>query len=246
MKTAIIVDDEQPAIDELKYLLSFNKNINVVNTFTNSIIAYKYISNHSIDILFLDIQMPMKSGLEFAKDLIKHNDSPKIIFITAYDSYALDAFEVNAIDYLLKPTNKDRLEQALEKIFGQNTYENNDKIDSLFKQKNGNNFISLYKNGIFVPVRYENIIYCKSDDGDVTIYTKSNFFSYPNTLFALKKILSTSCFFQCHRSYIINIQHIEKIEPTERTFLLKMDHKEELIPVSRSNVNNFKNIMSIY
>lgn len=247
MKTAVIVDDEQLAISELTYLLSFNDNIEVVNSFTNPMKALKYLSTHSIDVLFLDIQMPMKSGLQLAKELIELNKAPKIIFVTAYDTYAIEAFNVDAVDYILKPTSQQRLDHAVKKIMNETDDINTLNINAMLNRiNNDNHFITLYKDGIFIPVRFENIIFCKAIEGDVTIHTSDTVFNYNNTLSTLEEILTSPCFFRCHRSYIINIQHIIKIEPTERTFLLQVGKSDELIPVSRSNSTNFKKIMSIY
>lgn len=239
MKTAVIVDDEHLAIEELKYLLSFRKEIELVNTFTNPIAAEQYIKQSPPDIVFLDIQMPRKSGLEIAKEILKFVPEVKIIFLTAHVTYAIDAFAVNAVDYLLKPTDKERLDIAINKIIA---LDNNVHID----KSSNRNFISLYSKGSFVPVKYKDILYCKSDDGIVTIYTKNNKFNYTGTLSHLEEILVSPCFFRSHRSYIVNIEHIEKIEPTERTYILKMNFRDELIPVSRSNAPHFKKAMSIY
>lgn len=247
MKTAVIIDDEQLAISELQYLLSFNDDIEVVNSFTNPLKALKYLSTHSIDVLFLDIQMPMKSGLQLAKDLIEINKAPKIVFVTAYDTYAIEAFNVDAVDYILKPTSQQRLEQTLKKVMTDTTDINNRNINAMLNRiNNDNHFITLYKDGLFIPVRFENILFCKAVEGEVTIHTNDSIFYYNNTLSTLEEILTSTCFFRCHRSYIINIQHIKKIEPTERSFLLQVVESNELIPVSRSNCTNFKKIMSIY
>ncbi|MEA3422898.1 MAG: LytTR family DNA-binding domain-containing protein [Bacillota bacterium] len=239
MKTAVIVDDEHLAIEELKYLLSFREEIELVNTFTNPIAAEQYIKQSPPDIVFLDIQMPRKSGLEIAKEILKFVPKVKIIFLTAHVTYAIDAFAVNAVDYLLKPTDKERLDIALNKIITLNDKTHIDKSSN-------RSFISLYSKGSFRPVKYEDILYCKSDDGIVTIHTKNNKFNYTGTLSHLEEILISPCFFRCHRSYIVNLEHIEKIEPTERTYTLKMHFKNELIPVSRSNASQFRMIMSIY
>lgn len=246
MNTAVIIDDERLAIEELKYLMSHNNRLHVVETFTNPIHAYEYLRANPVDIVFLDIQMPMKSGLDLAKDLMRIDYVPKIVFVTAYDSYAIEAFDVNAVDYILKPTSQERLDQAVQKVISTHREDQSTAIHSMIEQvSRKQEFITLYTDGIFVPVRYENIIYCRSDDGVVTIHTKDRVIPFGDTLSRLEETLVSPCFFRCHRSYLVNIQHIEKIEPTERTYLLKMVDEEELIPVSRSNVHLFKKIMSI-
>jgi DNA-binding LytR/AlgR family response regulator len=247
MNTAVIIDDENLAIEELKYLVSQNKSIEVIGTFTNPLHALDFLKNHSVDVVFLDIQMPMKSGLELAKDIMHLIKSPKIIFVTAYDTYAIDAFNVNAIDYILKPTSQERLDQAVNKVIIDKKEDYNDKINTFIDNIPQNkDFITLYVDGIFMPIRYENIVFCQSDGGLVTIFTKNKEIPFSDTLSSLEASFTPPYFFRCHRSYIVNIQYIEKIEPTERTYLLKMIGNDKLIPVSRSNVLKFKKIMSIH
>ena len=246
MNTAVIIDDEHLAIEELKYLLSQNKSLEVISTFTNPLRALKFLKANQVDIVFLDIQMPMKSGVELAKDLMILPYAPKIIFVTAYDKYAIDAFNVNAVDYLLKPTSQMRLNQAVKKVITEKPSTHSGRVNALIENLTQNkDFITLYVEGIFMPVRFENIIFCQSDEGEVTIHTKNRSILFSDTLSHLESSLSNMNFFRCHRSYIVNILHIEKIEPTERTYLLKMVDYDHLIPVSRSNVQAFKKIMSI-
>ncbi|MBN2259042.1 MAG: response regulator transcription factor [Clostridiales bacterium] len=247
MLQAVIVDDEHLAIEELNYLLSFHEEINVINTFTNPVEAKIYLKHSPPDLVFLDIQMPRKSGLEIARTLLSSSPKIKIIFVTAYDSYAIEAFSVNAIDYLLKPTSRERLDLTLERVIVQNQALHNENLNKAVESiSNNKNFITLYSNGIFVPIKFNDIIYCQSDEGLVTIITEKQKFNYSGTLSNLEEIFTSPCFFRCHRSYIINIEHVEKIEPTERTYIIKMKNIDELIPVSRSNTQTFKKIMSIY
>jgi len=247
MKKAIIVDDELLAIEEIKYLLSFHDGINIVETFTSSIKAETFLGKNKIDIVFLDIQMPIKSGLELAKEICRLQQPPRIIFVTAFNSYAVEAFEVNAIDYILKPMNKDRFDKAINKILLTETTATEKSINNVFdKIQTNKDIITLYKEGFFLPIKFSDIIYCKSTEGYVLVHTINSIFIYNDTLSNLEKILNKTCFFRCHRSYLINIDFIEKIELNERTYIVKMKNKEQLIHISRANSQNFKKIMSIY
>ncbi|OPL07495.1 MAG: hypothetical protein AVO33_05065 [delta proteobacterium ML8_F1] len=247
MHKILILDDEVLAIEELKFLLSGYSDIEISATFTNPMTLIEYLKHHQADLIFLDIEMPKKSGLEIAEMILESYPDTRIIFVTAYDKYAIDAFNINAVDYLLKPTSQERLNQALHKALQMEKplYQENIKR-MLSTIRNKKDFISVYNNGYFVPVRFESVIYIKSEDGTVILHTLDKTYSFPGTLLALEEHIDYPYFFRTHRSFIVNINFIEKIEPTERSFILKMKHYEELIPVARSNSNSFKEIMSIY
>ena len=245
MYTAVIIDDEVLAIEELRFLVSNNREISVLRSFTNPLKTYAYLEKTHVDIVFLDIQMPMQSGIDLARDLIALQHPPKIIFVTAYDSYAIEAFNVNAVDYLLKPTSQKRLNQSIEKIIKSDLEDVRHRVDSMINYHQKKSFITLYHDGIFIPIQYVDIVFCDSVDGNVVIHTCKHEIPYHGTLQALEEILTSICFFRSHRSCIMNIAHIEKIEPTERTFLVKMKGYAQLLPVSRNQVNSFKERMSI-
>lgn len=232
----VIVDDEHLAIEELVFQLSLCEGINICNTFLNSEKAYDYIITHDIDVVFLDIQMPGTNGLQFAKKILSEKNI-HIIFVTAYTEYAVFSYELDAVDYLLKPINNARLVKALEKV-------NNVGIRQK-PQKVMKDFLLIYENDVLKPIKCDEISYCRADDKHVEIFTKNQKFYYDNTIGKLEEILDESHFFRCHRSFIINLKQIALIEPVERTYLVKMIGYSDLIPISRSNVQNFKKIMSI-
>lgn len=238
MLKVVIIDDEPLAIEELKYLLNLHTEIDSITTFNSPSEGETYIHQNKPDLVFLDIQMPRRNGIEIAKTMQGKLPDTKIIFVTAYDAYALDAFEVHAFDYLLKPISSNRLNTALNKLLAQMHTRPNHSTEKPF--------ITLYKKGIYEPVKLSDIIYCHSDEGLVTIYTAHETYHYNGNFCNLKDGLHEHTFFRCHRSFIINLHHIEKIEPTERAYLVKMHGQETLIPVARSNSNQFKKLMSIY
>jgi len=238
MLKVVIIDDEPLAIEELKYLLNLHTEIENLTVFNSPSEGECYIHQTKPDLVFLDIQMPRRNGIEIAKAMQDKLPDTKIIFVTAYDAYALDAFEVHAFDYLLKPISSCRLNAALNKIVSQTS--------TRYSKPQGKAFITLYKRGIYEPVKLTDIIYCHSDEGLVTIHTAHETYHYNGNFCNLKDGLNADSFFRCHRSFIINLHHIEKIEPTERAYLVKMHGHETLIPVARSNSNQFKKVMSIY
>ena len=232
----VIVDDEHLAIEELVFQLSLFDDIHISNTFMDSDKAYDYIMDHDIDIVFLDIQMPGTNGLKFANKILSAKKI-HIIFVTAYTEYAVFSYELNAVDYLLKPINNARLAKALEKV--------NNSVLRQKPQKVVKDFLLIYENDVLKPIKYDEISYCRADDKHVEIFTKNQKFYYDSTIGKLEEMLDESHFFRCHRSFIINLKHIALIEPVERTYLVKMVGYSELIPISRSNVQAFKIIMSI-
>lgn len=238
MLKVVIIDDEPLAIEELKYLLNLHTEIESITAFSSPSEGECFIHQNKPDLVFLDIQMPRRNGIEIAKTMQGKLPDTKIIFVTAYEAYALDAFEVQAFDYLLKPISSNRLNMTLQKLMTQSHIQSNSVHEKPF--------ITLYKKGLYEPIKLADIIYCHSDDGLVTVYTAHETYHYNGNFCHLKEGLSEHTFFRCHRSYIVNLHHIEKIEPTERTYLIKMHGQETLIPVARSNSNQFKKLMSIY
>lgn len=234
----VIVDDEHLAIEELVFQLSLCDDIHISNTFMDPERAYDYILDHEIDIVFLDIQMPGTNGLKFARKILSVKNI-HIIFVTAYTEYAVFSYELDAVDYLLKPINNARLAKALEKV------RNNSHISRQKPQRIIKDFLLIYEKDVLKPIRYDDISYCRADDKHVEIYTKKQKFFYDNNIGKLEEVLEGSHFFRCHRSFIINLKHIAMIEPVERSYLIKMEGFNELIPISRSNVHAFKKIMSI-
>ncbi|MBE0450384.1 MAG: response regulator transcription factor [Clostridia bacterium] len=232
----VIVDDEYLAIEELVFQLSLCDDLHISDTFMDSEKAYDYIISHDIDIVFLDIQMPGTNGLKFAKKILSEKKI-HVIFVTAYTEYAVFSYELNAVDYLLKPINNARLVKALEKVRNSS---NRQKPQRIVKD-----FLLIYEKDVLKPIRYDDITYCRADDKHVEIFTKNQKFLYENTIGKLEEILESSHFFRCHRSFIINLKQIAMIEPVERSYLVKMEGSNELIPISRSNIQAFKKIMSI-
>lgn len=232
----VIVDDEHLAIEEMVFQLSLFEDIHISNTYMDPEKAYDYIMNHDIDVLFLDIQMPGINGLKFAKKILLEKNV-HIIFVTAFTEYAVFSYELDAVDYLLKPINNARLAKALEKV---NLNRLRQKPQKVMKD-----FLLIYENEVLKPIKYDDISYCRADDKHVEIFTNNQKFYYDNNIGKLEEMLDESTFFRCHRSFIINLKHIALIEPIERTYLVKMVGYNELIPISRSNVQAFKKIMSI-
>jgi two-component system LytT family response regulator len=239
----IIVDDERLARNELKKLLQVHPDIEVIEEATNVEDGLKKIEQFSPELIFLDIQMPGKTGFDLLAELEK---IPKVIFTTAYDEYAIKAFEVNALDYLLKPIEPKRLADAINKL-----------QDELQKEKSGTNGIftrgSLTENDqVFVKdgercwfVKLGEIRLFESVGNYAKVYFSTNKPLILKSLNALEERLDERMFFRANRKHIINLRWIEKIEPYFNGGLLVDLKGGEKIEVSRRQTVKFKEMMSL-
>jgi DNA-binding LytR/AlgR family response regulator len=250
----IVVDDEMPAREELIYILKGFKNIEIIGEASHGIEALELNKHLKPDLVFLDIQMPKISGIDVARKMLDESHIPLIVFVTAYEEYALDAFDVNAIDYILKPISKERLAKAMDKIINNLEIEKDDyyaKLNKLIQDLNTketevNRRISVYDNGKLIPLDLKEIIYATVEDKSTVIISKRGKFEINCTLGQLSNRLNSANFFRSHKSYLINLDLIEIIEPWfNSTFNVKLKNVDEKIPVSRSQSKEFKEIMNI-
>ncbi len=255
----IVVDDEKLARDELCYLLKSIPDIKVVGQATNGIETFELIRELQPDLVFLDIQMPGGNGLSVAEELELSKDAPYVIFVTAYDEYALKAFEVNAIDYLLKPiVDKERLQQSIGRVkdqMGQIDYMA-EKINSLVNSLRDKEALSLKSHylprlsvnmgGHLRVIDVDKIIYTQVLDGIVNAVTEDGEGTTGyRTLDELESALDPTKFWRVHRSYIANINKIEEIIPWfSGTHQLKMSDKEKSrIPLSRAHSRRLRKFL---
>lgn len=247
MKT-IIVDDERLARNELKRLLEDFPRINIVAEAANADEAIELISEHQPDLLFLDIQMPGRNGFELLEAL--EDNVPEVIFTTAYDEYALKAFEFNALDYILKPIETARLAEAIQKVeeeIGRNSSVTKDSASYLGENdqvfvKDGEKcwFVKLGKVRLFESMG--NYVRLHFDDQKPMILKSLN---------SLEEKLDPKVFFRANRKHIVNLQHIDKIEPWFSGGLLvtlkgaEKNSPLEKIEISRRQSIKFKDLMSL-
>jgi two-component system LytT family response regulator len=239
----IIVDDERLARNELKKLLQDHPDIEVIEEAINADDGLEKIEQYNPELIFLDIQMPGKTGFDLLSELEK---IPKVIFTTAYDEYAIKAFEVNALDYLLKPVEPKRLADAVNKLH-----------DELQKEKAGANGVfirsSLTENDqVFVKdgercwfVKLGEIRLFESVGNYAKVYFSTNKPLILKSLNALEERLDERMFFRANRKHIINLRWIEKIEPYFNGGLLVDLKGGEKIEVSRRQTVKFKEMMSL-
>jgi len=256
--SAVIVDDEQLARDELAYLLKNADDINVVAQGKNGLEAVNLIKENNPDLVFLDVQMPGLDGFGVIKKLLdKKIPLPKIIFATAFDQYAVKAFEVNAVDYLLKPFDKKRVLQAIQKAKAKQDADEApaERFETLVRmlesQKQPAAKILLKTVGRMFLVDQKDICYAWIEDGVITVVTAgvSGMEGQSNcrTLEELLDTLDPKLFWRAHRSYLVNINRIREVVPWfKSSYQLRMDDKKQTeIPVSRAQTKRLRELFGL-
>jgi two-component system LytT family response regulator/two-component system response regulator LytT len=276
--TALIIDDEQLAREELQYLLDDAGGVKILAQGRNGIEAVDLIEEHHPDLVFLDVQMPGLDGFAVLKKLIERQSPdpmPQIIFATAFDQYAVRAFDVNAIDYLLKPFDRKRVMQTFDRakarIQDQHQQETEEEpISSLEPLGLGQDprFHALMKliEQQQAPIRpqpskivlqaqsrllladQKDICFASIDEGIISVVTPSiEGHSKCRTLEELLELLDPTLFWRAHRSYVVNINHIKEVVPWfKSSYQLRMDDKNQTeIPVSRAQTRRLRELFKL-
>ena len=254
----IIVDDEKPARDELAYLLKAFPEINVIGQGKNGVEAVSLIKEHSPDLVFLDVQMPGLDGFGVLKKLVERKMKvPHVVFATAFDHYAVQAFDVNAVDYVLKPFDKARISKAIQRARKEIEAHTSptERLEQLVLQ------LGTGKQGSAPPVKLlvksqqrlllvgaEDLVFASIQDGVISVTAKdtegtSNY----RTLEELNAALDSESFWRPHRSYLVNIHHIKEVVPWFKSgYMLKMnDKKATEIPVSRAQTKRLRELFKL-
>ncbi len=257
--STLIVDDEQLARDELAYLLKSVGDVEVIAQGKNGVEAVNLIKEHMPDLVFLDVQMPGLDGFGVIKRLIdKKVALPQIVFATAFDQYAVKAFEVNAVDYLLKPFDKKRVAMAVQKarknLQSDPPLNPSNTLDSLVKMleaqipQNQVSKIMLRSAGRMILVDQKDICFAAIEDGVITVVT-ANVEGHSNcrTLEELLESLDGNLFWRAHRSYLVNVNRIREVVPWfKSSYQVKMDDKKQTeIPVSRAQTKRLRELFKL-
>jgi two-component system response regulator LytT len=279
--SALIIDDEQLARDELKYLLDSIGGVEVVAQGANGIEAVNLIEEHHPDVVFLDVQMPGLDGFAVLQRLMDRNRAkagqqatdgadrdaepiPQIVFSTAYDQYAVRAFNVNAVDYLLKPFDHNRVAEAVERVRVRMAGEGSspgasdipiesqlDALLRLLKQPQGSaqpaKVVVQAQNRLLL-IDQADICFAAIDEGVIRIVTRSfEGQSKCRTLEELQEQLATAHFWRAHRGYLVNIDQIREVVPWfKSSYQLRMSDKQQTeIPVSRAQTKRLKELFNL-
>jgi two-component system, LytTR family, response regulator LytT len=232
MKVAII-DDEPYSREEMKHLLSSYPWVEVVGEASSGEKALEIILTKEPDVLFLDIEMPGMSGVDLAEALQKMKRKPEIVFATAYPDYALKAFRVEAVDYLLKPFEEDQLAQAMERL------KSLLKIESRESPSLGK--LAVQDEDKIVFIRPEDILYIFREERETVICTEKKKYTSRLPIKDLEKKLATYPFFRVHKSYLVQLPFVEELIPWgSGVYQLKVHGADEAIPVSRNYVKELR------
>jgi len=233
----ILIDDEFHSTEILEDLILKNfSEIKVLNKFNNSLIALDFLKNNTVDLVFLDIEMPHLNGFELMEELAKHKTLPSIIFVTAYDQYAMRAFKFSAFDYLLKPIELLDLKHSLTK-FKENINTNKDEqwqyLVSLFKQQNNFDKIVLSIQEGFEIVDIKDIIHIDSDSNYSTVFIENKKpILISRTLKDFENTLKEKGFLRIHNSHLVNLSKISKFVKADGGHLVMSNGKQ--LNVSKS------------
>ena len=237
MLKAIVVDDEAPARSELKFLLDELGQTEVVAEAASVREAIEKLKGYPCDVMFLDINMPEASGLQLAEALQRLKFPPAVVFVSAYSEYALDAFKVNAVDYLLKPVESERLAQALQRVREHVTL--HAKVQKLER-------IPVEKAGKKILIGIDTIRYVMARDDYAYLQTDTDRYFSTVSLAQLEKRLDGHGFFRVHRGYLVNLAMVTEVESVSGgTLLLTLDTCEDQIPVSRRRVSALKKALGL-
>lgn len=242
----VIVDDEKLILDNLKYVLSQFPCIHIAFESMDSIAALEYVKeNKNIDIIFVDITMPVLNGLDFAQQVFERNPTIGIVFVTAYEQYAINTFDVNTLDYILKPVTVSRVRKLLEKL--DRLWYGSTKNESASAEKEAaTNRIAASKNNQYFIIDPADACVIMQVGKNLCLYTQNEEYRLKHTVSYWEEKLAGEGWIRCHRSIILNINMIRSISPMfNSTYTVHMIGRKEEIPVSRSYINEFKRRLNL-
>jgi two-component system, LytTR family, response regulator LytT len=259
--TALIIDDEPLARQELQYLLERAGGVEVLAQGTNGIEAVELIREHRPDVVFLDVQMPGLDGFAVLKKLLDRKlPMPQVVFATAFNQYAVRAFEVNAVDYLLKPFDRKRVLQTIEKAMARRSAPvesaSDAKLDALLRlveeqvqvPKSQSGKVIVRAQSRLLLVDQGEICFASIEDGAISVVTRTvEGHSNCRTLEELMDQLDPETFWRAHRSFVVNIQHIREVVPWfKSSYQLRMDDPQKTeIPVSRAQTKRLRELFNL-
>ncbi len=243
----LIIDDEKPARELIKAYLKDYNDVSVIAEGSNGFEGIKLIQQYNPDLIFLDIQMPKVSGLEMLEVI---DTPPKVIFTTAFDEFAIKAFELNAIDYLLKPFSRERFDTAIKRVFDLTNHISNDLIKKVIDDKDENTEAKLNRvvvkqgaNLEMIPI--DEVCYFEASDDFVFIHTKDKRYMKSRTMKYFQSQLDGSQFVRIHRSYIVNVSKIIKLEQYEKDNHIVVIENKIKLRVSKSGLKLLKEVLGM-
>ena len=239
MLRAMIVDDEAPARSELRFLLEQTGKIGSINEASSVRSAIEMLMENRVDVVFLDISMPGASGIQLAEALHKLKNPPAVVFVTAYSDHAVEAFDVDATDYLMKPVEEARLDQAINKVLARVKPTSDSSKSSIER-------IPVEKGGRKVLIPVDQIRYIMAKDDYSCIFTEDDRYLSTTSLAQFESKLGDFGFFRVHRRYIVNLASVEDVETVPSGVIqLGVSGVDDRIPVSRRRVVPLKKALNL-
>ena len=244
----IIVEDEFLAQQELSWLIKEHSQMEIVGTFDDGLDVLKYLQHNRVDAIFLDINIPSLDGVLLAQNISQFAHKPFIVFITAWKEHAVEAFELEAFDYILKPYQESRIINMLQKLTGawQQQQQVSAGSGAAANPPRENDTINLVKDERIIVTSIHDIYYAEAHEKMTFVYTRRDSFVMPMNITEFCHRLPESHFFRCHRSYCVNLSKIREIEPWfNNTYILRLRDLDFQVPVSRSKVKEFRALMRL-
>ncbi|MBW7568193.1 LytTR family DNA-binding domain-containing protein [Chromobacterium subtsugae] len=245
---ALIVEDEYLARQELAYLIREHSGIEILASVEDGLEAFKFLQENEVDVVFLDIHIPSIDGLLLAKNLHKTTRPPRIVFVTAYKEFAVEAFEVEAFDYILKPYNEQRIAHVLHKLEALEPAPPPAAAASApaADAAPASRTVNLAKGDSIIVTPCDDIYYVEADEKVTLVYTARDRYVMAMSISEFVSRLPADSFFRCHRSFCVNIHKIREIAPWQNsTYIIKLYDLKAEIPVSRSNIKAFRQLMHL-
>lgn len=251
MLRAIIISNEELSLAQLLHVLSQQQTVHVLGTCTDPLQALTDIHKQKPDIIFLDLDLPVDNGLMIAEEILAIDENIAVVLITGHNEYAVRAFELNVADYLLKPISKRRLNWTLERInkrLNTGNCQSKPNTLSIFKTLNSTeslNKVFVWEDDRIILLPTTAVMFLTIEDRDVHVVTQQKNYITGQTLNYWEERLRNLHFFRCHRSYLVNLDKVEKILPLfGGTYNLKLAGQME-VPVSRNYAKQLKNILGL-
>jgi len=242
----VIIDDEPLARSLVVEYIQQHPSIEIVAECNDGFQGVKAIMQHKPDLIFLDIQMPKINGFEMLELL---DSTPSVIFTTAFDEYAIKAFEANAIDYLLKPFSQERFNKAIEKLSEQKSKQLQNTtsllLEAVVQQPSQSNRIVVKTGNKIKIIQVPDVLFFEAADEYVKINTAEGYFLKKKTMQFFEQSLPADLFVRCHRSYILNISEVTRIEPYEKDNFVAILRSGVQVPVSRNGYIKLKEVMGL-
>jgi len=238
---AIIVEDEFLARQELSWMIQQHSQITIEASFDDGLDVLKYLQTHRVDVIFLDINIPSLDGMLLAQNIYQFTHKPLIVFITAWKDHAVKAFELEAFDYILKPYHEARIITMLNKLEATAQQSAQQATPAIVPQT-----VNLLKDERIIVTDINDIYYVEAHEKLTFVFTRRETYIMSVAISEFCGRLPEQLFFRCHRSYCVNLSKIREIEPWfNNTYLVKLRDLDAQVPVSRSKVKQFRQLMRL-